>query len=139
MAVKDPATVAQKWANNLSAAGPSIQAGVQAVTTAPGVAAAQQKAVWIAQLTANADKWARNVSAVSLQTWQQDMINKGLPRIATGAQAAIPKMTLFMQQWLPYVNQGVQSLPPRGTIQQNIQRAVAMMNYNAQFVKNPLA
>jgi hypothetical protein len=135
--ITDPTAVANKWSTRLSASGADIQAGVQAVKTAPGQAAAAQVAVWLANLQASQDKWARNVSAVTLQQWQQAMINKGIPRIATGAQAAIPKVTQFMTQWLPYEQAGVAQLPPRGTIQQNIQRAIAMMNYNAGFVRQP--
>jgi hypothetical protein len=136
MAAKDPAAVAAKWAQNLSAATTSITAGVNAVTTAPGQLAAAQSAVWLARLQASQAKWERGVSAVTLAEWKNAMLNKGIPRIATGAQAAIPVMQRFMTAWLPYEAAGVNSLPPRGTVQQNIQRAVAMMNYNAAFVSN---
>jgi hypothetical protein len=135
--ITDPTAVANKWSQRLSGAGQAITDGVNSVKTPPGQQAAAQVAVWLSNLQASQDKWVRNVSAVSLQQWQQAMINKGVPRIATGAQAAIPKVTQFMSQWLPYEAAGRNSLPPRGTIQQNIQRAVAMMNYNAQFVRQP--
>ena len=135
--ITDPTSVANKWSQRLSAAGQAITDGVNAVKQAPGQAAAAQAAVWIARLQASQDKWVRNVSAVSLQSWQQAMITKGIPRIATGAQAGIPKMTAFMSQWLPYEQSGRNALPPRGTIQQNIQRAVAMMQYNANFQRQP--
>lgn len=135
--ITDPSAVANKWSQRLSASGQAITDGVNAVQKAPGQAAAAQVDVWLTNLQASRDKWVRNVSAVSLQSWQQAMLTKGVPRIATGAQAAVPKMTAFMAQWLPYEQSGRNSLPPRGTIQQNIQRAVAMMQYNANFQRQP--
>lgn len=137
MALKDPGTVANLWAQRLGAARQQIIDGVNAVTVAPGQKAAAQVQVWLANTQAAADKWARNTQAVSLQQWQNAMISKGVDRVATGANAAVPKMTQFMQQWLPYEQQVVASLPPRGNLQQNIQRAVTMMQTNAQFQRKP--
>lgn len=128
---------AAKWASRLSGSTAEITAGVQAVKEHPGIAAARQKAVWLANVTASADKWARNVSRGTLQDWQDKMISKGIPRIATGAQAAIPKMTSFLNDFLPHVDAGVAALKnmPRGGIEQNINRAVAMMRHNAAYVR----
>lgn len=128
MAAKDPATVAQKWANNLSAAANSgaVTAGINAVTTSPGQAAARQKGVWLQNVTASADTWASNVAAVTLPSWQSDTINKGVPRIATGATAAEPKFQTFMGKLLTNINSAKSQLPPRGTFTQNLQRANQM-------------
>lgn len=135
--ITDANAVANKWSQRLAGAGQAITDGVNSVQKAPGQAAAAQVDVWLSNLQASREKWVRNVSAVSLQSWQQAMLTKGVPRIAGGAQAAIPKMTAFMAQWLPYEQAGRNALPPRGTIQQNIQRAVQMMQYNAQFTRQP--
>lgn len=137
MAMKDPTAVAAKWRTNLSAAGPSITSGVAAVREAPGIAAARQQATWLANLQASADKWARNVSAVSLSSWQTAMTTKGIPRISSGATAAEPKVAQFMQQWIPYAESVRSSLPPRGNVDQNYQRALAQMQGNHAFVRKP--
>src|SRR5215831_16275243 len=78
-----PDQLAQNWANNLGAATQRMQAGAQAVTTSPGQLAAAQQQVWLANVTASANVWA-----VSTQQWQQAYIQKGLPRVGQGAQAA---------------------------------------------------
>lgn len=137
MARLSPSAAAQKWSTNLGAAAPGIEAQVRAVTEAPGLAAARQKSVWLQRVTASADKWARRVSAVSLQDWQDSMITKGIPRIAQGATAAIPKMEQFMSEFLPYVDQGVAKIKamPKGGVEAGIARSNAMIRHNAAFVR----
>lgn len=132
---KDPTTVAARWATNLGASTQKIQEGVAAVTTAPGQLAARQKDVWLTNLQASAPKWARNVAAVPLADWQNAMNTKGIGRIAQGAQAAQGKMAMFLTSFLPHVEAGVRALPARGGLEQNIQRAVAMMRHNATFAQ----
>lgn len=135
MTAMSPDQIAAKWAQNLQAAGPSITAGVQAVTVAPGQAAARQKQVWTQNTTAAADKWARNTAAVPLETWKADMLNKGVARIGQGAQAAQPKMVSFMSKLLPYQQTLKQQLPPRGNLQQNLARMTQFVQGMAQFNK----
>lgn len=137
MAVKDPAATAQKWATRLGAATQAITDGVNAVTVAPGQKAAAQAQVWLANTQAAMDKWVRNTGSVSLASWKNDMLTKGVPRIGQGATAAVPKMTQFMQQWLPYAQSIADSLPPRGTIDQNIQRAIQQIQGNHAFQRKP--
>lgn len=132
MAVTASAAAA-KWQTNLSASTQRITDGVNAVTTAPGLAAARQADVWLANLQASASKWKSKVAAVSLQDWQQAMTTKGVPRIASGAQAAQPKMESFLNKFLPHVYAGKAGLPPRGNLEQNINRMVQMVRHNAKF------
>ena len=122
-----PADIAARWSTGMGNSTDKIKAGVQAVKTAPGQAAAANKAGYVSGVQQNADKWGARVAAVTLQSWQADFIDKGLPRIATGAQAAQPKVQAFMTQFLPFLSTTVASLPPRGTFQQNVQRMTAMV------------
>lgn len=121
---KDPNAVAAKWAIGLQNATQTITDGVNAVTEAPGAAAARQVNVWAQNTAAAKEKWAQNVGSVSLASWKSDMINKGIGRIGPGATAAQPKVAAFMVQLLPAVQASVNSLPARGTFQQNVQRMV---------------
>jgi hypothetical protein len=133
MASMTPDQVAAEWASRLGSATTKITAGVQNVNTAPGQLAARQKAVWAQQVVAAQDKWASRTAAVSLPDWQNAMIQKGIPRIASGAQAAQPKMAAFMGQLLPFIDSGRRSLPPRGTLDQNIARMTNWTRHMATF------
>lgn len=134
---KNPATVAAKWATNLSAATTSIQAGVQAVTTSPTSLAARQADAYLSgvQQAVSSGKWQQSLNNVSLQSWQASMITKGIPRIQSGATAGKPNVQNFMTQFLPFVSNAQQQLAatPRGNLQQNIQRMITWTNQMAQF------
>lgn len=138
--MKDPATVAQKWSRNLQAAGPSIQAGVNAVTVSPAQQAIKQQDVMVQNFTQSvtSGKWARNLGKTTLNDWQQAIIQVGIPRITAGAAKALPKVQDFMTQWLQYEEAGKAKLAqmPRGGLDQNIQRAVTMIRHNAAFVRS---
>lgn len=135
--MKNAADVANKWATNLAQSTQAITQGVQQVTTAPTQLAAQNLQGYLAgtQQAVASGKMQQALNKVSLSDWQNAMIQKGVPRVATGAANAKPKFQAFMQSFLPYLQQGVQQLQnqPRGTLEQNIQRAVTMMQWNANY------
>lgn len=135
MARVTPEQAAMLWRDRLSGATDRITAGVARVTQAPGQAAAAQRNLWLQRIQASADKWARNVSAVSLQDWQNSMHNVGIPRIAQGAQAHVGKMQAFMADFLPYVSAGAAQVRqmPKGTVEQGIARAAAQIRHNANY------
>lgn len=133
----DPATAAANWVSGMQGAATKMTAGINAVTTAPGALAARQAAVWAQNTQAAQSKFAKNVGAVSLEEWKQAAITKGVGRVAGGATAAQSKMANAMQQILPQIDSIVKSLPPRGTTEQNIQRAVAYMNKAHQITYTP--
>lgn len=71
--------------------------GVKRVSEAPGIRAAKQQDKMRANLIRSIDDgtWADRVSAVSLSEWQDAMVNKGIPNISRGIDAAEPKMLSF--------------------------------------------
>jgi hypothetical protein len=127
-----------KWVQNLSAATDRMTAGAQAVTKAPGLAAAAAGDKWLQRVTASKAKFQANVSAVSLQSWQNSYINIGVPRVAQGAQAKQAKVSAFMDQFLPYLQRGVATIDamPSTTLEDGIARASAMIRYNSKFQRN---
>lgn len=138
---KNPATAAAKWSTNLQTAATNgtITDGINGVTVAPGQAAARQVDVWASNVVAAKAKWQKNVSSVSLNAWQQAAINKGVGRIAAGAQAAEPVFNQFMTQLIQYQQGQLASLPPRGNLQANTQRAVAWIQAMSKFSFNKSA
>jgi hypothetical protein len=129
--------VAAKWSRNLAGATQSIKDGVMAVQTAPTQMAAARADAFVqgVQQSVASGKWQAGLNRVSLSDWQQQMINKGINRIATGAQGAQPKFAAFMGQLLPYIDNGKRTLAatPRGDLGTNIQRMVNWVQYMSQF------
>jgi len=121
----DPQTLATSWANNLAGAQSRMQAGAQAVTTSPGQAAAAQAAVWLQNVTNAQQLWQQKVAAVTTAEWQQAYITKGLPRVATGAQAAAPKFAQVLGKIIQAEKSIVAGLPARGGLENNIARSAA--------------
>lgn len=118
-----------KWGQNLGAAGTAIQAGIARVQTAPGISAAAASDRYVAGVQASvaAGTWQNNVSKVSLQSWQQSMTTKGIPRLAQGIQQAQATKQASVTQLLAAVDSAVATANaiPRGSIEQNISRSAA--------------
>lgn len=137
MPMKNPQAVAQKWARNTGQATEAIRQGVQNTTVNPAEKAAARQDAYVAgvQRAVSDGKYRRGLAKVTLQSWQDAMINKGLSRIAGGATAAQPKMAAFLEKFLPYVEQGKQALQsmPRGDLAQNLQRMMFMAEHLSKF------
>lgn len=139
MAVRVTPDQAQtKWVQRLSGATQDIVNGVNAVTVAPGQLAAAQQQKWLQNVQAAADKWKRNVGSVSLEQWRNYMIQVGVPRVAQGANAKQAKYGAFAAQFFPHLEAGIAKVRsmPSTTLDDNINRAVAMMRHNASFKRS---
>jgi len=134
-----PAEVAEKHARRLKASTPDIQRGVERVSVAPGQLAAAQTDKMRTNINKALDsgKWARRVASVPLPEWKSKMINKGIPRIASGVDGAIEKTTEFFAEFLPHLEtiQGELESMPSVTLEDGINRAVHNMRRNADFVR----
>ena len=135
MAMADPNTIAQKWSQRLGGSTDEIRRGVQAVTKAPGQAAADAADLWLMKVSQSRDKFRTNSAKVTLADWQSAMLDKGVQRVAQGATAGIPKMANFMADFLPHLEAGqrIVASMPKGTVEDSIQRAAAMIRHNANF------
>lgn len=121
--IPSAAEAAQRWQQGFAAAGPKWAAGVQSVTVAPGQLAAAAQPRYLAGVQQNVGKWATNTAAISAAQWKQITVDKGQARLASGAQAGVAKYQQRIAPVLDAINSIVSSLPPRGTVEQNIQRS----------------
>lgn len=135
---KTPQQVADKWSANLAASGQAIKDGINGVTTAPTQLAAAAESRYISgiQAAVASGKWQAGLNRVTLQDWKDAMLQKGLARIGPGATAAKGKFATFMGQLLPFQQQLVSTLPPRGDINANIARMTAFAQGMHSFRRN---
>lgn len=119
------ADVANKWKQNFGAAGPAWSAGIDAVTVAPGIAAAASADRYVAGVNNNVAKYVRNVGAVSLTTWKETSKAKGASRLQSGATAGMGKYQAGIQRVLDAEKSIIPGLPPKGDVMANIARSSA--------------
>lgn len=131
MARTNPQEFADKWRRRLGGATEDVRRGINRVTVAPGQQAAQAADAMLTNLTeaVSSGRWANRVSSVSLQDWKTSALDKGIARIATGAQAAESKMAQVAQTLLPAVDAAANAARaiPKVTIEDSIQRAATFM------------
>lgn len=123
--IPSAATAAQKWSQNFGAAGQAWANGIESVTVAPGQLAAAAQSRYLSGVQQSAQKWATRVASVSLATWKQQAVAKGQSRLATGATTGMAKYQSAIQAVLDAEKSIIAGLPPRGTVEQNIQRSSA--------------
>lgn len=131
----NPQAVAAKWVRGMQNSTESIRDGVNAVTQAPGVAAAAAVELWAQRTLAAKQKYATRVAAVGLDEWKRKMLGVGLSRVSEGAAANEGKMAAFMSEFLPFqeqVTQTVRSMP-KGSLEASIARMTAQVRGTAQF------
>jgi len=139
MAKVNPTQFREKHARNLKNSLTDIERGVSNVTVAPTAQAAAKSEKMLKNLTAavTSGKWADRLKSVDLPTWQEKMINKGIPRISGGIDAAAGKVEDFASQLLPAVDAArnkIKSMPDL-TLDDNINRMTAYVRDMAKFKK----
>jgi hypothetical protein len=120
-----PQAAAEAWSTGFGGSTAKYTAGINSVTIAPGQLAAAQKALYVQNVTAQADNWAGKVASVSLPDWKAAATGVGAQRLVTGATKGLPKMQSFMQSFLPQLSSIVDGLGPRGSFEQNMQRSMS--------------
>lgn len=85
------------YVKGMQGASAAYTAGVNAVTTSPGQAAAAQASKWMANLQASEGRWTAKMQNMSLQSWQNACTAKA-SRLGTGAAAAQPKLNAYYAQ-----------------------------------------
>lgn len=129
-----PQQMAQKWAAKYGASQEAYKAGVTATQVNPAQQAIAAKDRWIAALNdaANRGAYEAGLSGVTLQSWQQACVEKGAQAIPTAARLAVLKVQKVEQEMKPKREAIKSALPPRGTLEQNLERARLMAMGMAQ-------
>ena len=126
MAKLTPEQYAEKQARNLKNSLPDIRAGIERVSTAPGVAAAAAQTRMKDNLNRSIDdgRWAAKVRGVTRAEWKNAALNKGVDRIAAGIDQAHDKQVQMAGRLLAAVDSSAakSNAMPRGTIQDSIAR-----------------
>jgi hypothetical protein len=139
MARVTPEQFADKWNRRIKASVPDIQAGVQRVSTSPGEAAAAKQDKMLQRVTEaiTSGKWAERVRSVTVEEWRRAALNKGVPRIAAGADGAVDKQREFASQLLPYLDRVVSEVQrmPDLTLEDAIARATHVIREMSKFRK----
>jgi hypothetical protein len=124
-----PQQAADRWETGLGAATQKISEGVDRVTVSPGEKAAAQADVWHQNVTAAKEKFARNSRAVSLEDWRAQT-KAAVGNVATGASRKKGKFTDKITPVFAHMSTVLARVDnmPRGSYEQNKQRAIAMMD-----------
>lgn len=138
MAVKPASTWSSNWTGSSGRATTNYQAGVEAYNGDwAGATTAQQATMqqnWLQSL-ANGT-WANGVNNKGTQGWKSDTVAK-MQNYGVGFQAGANKYAAAAAKLQPFIVNAVNSLPPRGDIQANLQRAaqldMALHNAKGQF------
>jgi len=123
-ALPSPQEAAAAWKTGFGGAGAKWAAGIGRVDRAPGLDAAAAVDRWQANTIASAPKYARNVAAVTKESWQA-AAQASQGRLAQGAAKGGDKYQAKIGQVLTAIGQVRGSLPPRGDVEANIQRSAA--------------
>lgn len=133
-----PDEYAAKWKARLDGAVDEIRAGVEKVSEAPGVKAAANAAKMRARIIEAIDngRWGAEVSKVTLPEWKKAMLEKGVPRIRAGTEAAIPDMKAFGTELFTHIEAGQKLIEgkPSLTLEDNIDRMVTFIRHMSKMV-----
>lgn len=132
-----PEEFATKHARRLQAALPDVRAGIERVTVSPTSQAAAKQDKMLQNLTraVTDGKWRRGLERVTLEDWKSAAINKGVPRIAAGIDAAHGKQVEFATKLFAHLNPLMTKIHamPDLTIEDSIARSTAMIRGMAEF------
>lgn len=139
MAKMTAAQFAEKQARRLQGATEDIRLGVNSVSQSPTAKAAARSDKWLQRISADDTKrrFEDGLKRVSLDEWKDKMINKGIPRIAAGINAARGKVEAFAEQLLSYedgLKSKVDQMPDL-TLEDSINRMTAWTRGMSNFRK----
>lgn len=133
--VMSAAEISAKWNRNTKNAVTDMQAGVDRVTENPMEKAVAKKDKMKQNLIRSLDDgtWEASMRKVTLAGWKEKTKAKIGERLASGVDGAMSKRQAFDTWLVPTVSAGMDKVAgmPDLTLQDNINRMVAMVNHMA--------
>lgn len=131
------ASFATKWNRRIKGATQDVREGIEGVEEAPTLAAARAIPKMKQRLLDAIDsgKVERGLRRVTLEDWKRAALNKGVGRIAQGADDALDKVEDFAGELLPHIARGQAALAdlPDLTIEDSINRVGTFIRHMATF------
>jgi hypothetical protein len=128
MAKMTPQEHAALWAAKTAAAVDRYKQGIARVTGSPMQKAIAAQDRLLANFTESvvSGKWAAGLAKVSDQQWKTACTEKGAAAMPTAVRLAQEKVARVEAQMANIRDQIVGGLPPRGSIEENLERARQM-------------
>lgn len=119
-----PQEFAAKWAQKFGNSGEAYKAGIARVQDNPAqkAIAAQDRLLSGFTEAVTSGRWAAKLGKVTKQQWQQAATDKGAPALAAAARVAQEKVARAEAEMGPIRDSIAASLPPRGSIEENLER-----------------
>lgn len=130
-----PQQIARKWNSRLKASTTEIREGVEDVTENPADLAAAAADKWIDRVSNSRDRYVLGLSRVTLDDWKRAMVDKGIQRIAQGADAAVSRVEAFqsdLMQFQQTIDRELAAMPDV-TLEDGIARATHQMRRMSEF------
>lgn len=128
--MKTAQQAAQNWQNAAGRATTDYVAGVQNTSKDQAALAVAQQAALLNNFTqaVNSGRWAAGVQRRGTAYWKSQTEKKSV-NYSAGYTAGAPNYTAAAAKVMAAIAQGVANLPPRGDINQNLQRVQSLDLY----------
>ena len=134
---RDLNKIADRYVSNGTASQQKYTDSIMSIQDSPLQKAAEAGAAYMSGIQrseANGTR-ARNLVAYGFDAWKRKTANVGAIRLGQGMAEAKDRFKAAMSNLLPFIDNLVATLPPRGDLNQNIARADKMMRGMATYKK----
>lgn len=128
-------TIVQRWVQNGTASQSKYKDSINSLTDNPLDKAADASSSYLAGV-ARAEQMgtrAMGLRAYGFDNWKRKTSEVGSIRLGQGMQASQDRYSKSMATLLPFIDNLVESLPPRGDLNQNVARADRFMRGMADY------
>ena len=132
-----PQQTARKWNSRLKGATTEIREGVESTDKNPMQLAAANPEKWLHGVQNAVEKFVAGLNRVSVEEWKRRTIDIGIPRIAAGADAAVPAMEVFFAELADYqatIDRELAGMPDIN-LEDSIARATVQIRRMSEFAR----